>query len=388
MTLKELDVIQEKIGYKFNKQYLLVQAFTRKSFSQEHFNWEDNEKLEFVGDKVLDFIVVKKLTGLYGFMSETCVQSLESIKKEEEINEETFEINCERGKCFEFVLSEGEMTEIKKQVVQTNFLSKAIERLELENYLLMGKGDIKNNVHNEPHVKEDLLEAIIGAVAIDSTWNMEIVEKVIDKMLNVDFYIKNGVEDGIDYVSFVQNFHQKEYKTDPNYIFYHNESDVIFQCGLELKGLNTFEGFGYSKKEAIRVAAKRAYEFLQKLQQTTNKFLDVVGSFDFETSISKLQMLQDKKMISGLEYIFREGDQTESNNGNPMWYCQCKVDGINEYIEYGDFKKANAKKASAFTMLEILTTGRDKIGEKISEEFYKENNILNTLTDGGNNDEQ
>jgi ribonuclease-3 len=384
MTLKELDVIQEKIGYKFNEQYLLVQAFTRKSFATENQNWEDNEKLEFVGDKVLDFIVVKKLTNMYGFKAETFAQSLDSIQKGEKASAS----NCVDEVNFEFVHSEGEMTEIKKQVVQTSFLARAIENLELEQYLLMGKGDIKNNVQNETHVKEDLFEAIMGAIAIDSTWNMIAIEKAIDKMLNINYYIQNGVDDGIDYVSYIQNWHQKEYGKEPDYVFYANGSEEIFQCDLELKGLNVFEGFGYSKKEAIRLAAKRAYEFLQKLQQTTNKFLDVVGSFDFETSISKLQMLQDKKMISGLDYIFREGDQTESNNGNPMWYCQCKVDGIDEYIEYGDFKKANAKKASAFTMLEILTTGRDKIGEKIAEEFYKENNILNTLTDGGNNDEQ
>ena len=145
MTQKTLDVIQEKIGYKFNEQYLLVQAFTRKSFATENYNWEDNEKLEFVGDKVLDFIVVKKLTNLYGFRAETVSQSLESIQRGEKISEDNLvdEVN------FEFVYSEGEMTEIKKQVVQTSFLARAIEALELEKYLLMGKGDIKNNVQNE-----------------------------------------------------------------------------------------------------------------------------------------------------------------------------------------------------------------------------------------------
>ena len=378
MTQNVLDVIQEKIGYKFNEQYLLVQAFTRSSFAAENQNWEDNEKLEFVGDKVLDFIVVKKLTSMYGFRAETLAQSLDSIQKGEKASAD----NCVDEVNFEFVHSEGEMTEIKKQVVQTNFLARAIEALELENYLLMGKGDIKNNVQSEPHVKEDLLEAIIGAVAIDSSWDMIAIEKVIDKMLNINYYIQNGVDDGIDYVSYVQNWHQKEYGKEPEYVFCANGNEEIFQCDLELKGLNVFEGFGYSKKEATRLAAKRAYSFLQEKQEKSNKILETIGSFDFESAIGKLQMLHDKKIISGLDYSFREEKPTEKTNGNPMWFCQCKVDGVDEIVEYGDIKKIHAKKLAAFTMLQILTTGRDKVLESVTEKVN-----LEQFSKGGGSDE-
>lgn len=367
MTQKERDVIQEKIGYKFNEQYLLVQAFTRKSFATENQNWEDNEKLEFVGDKVLDFIVVKKLTSMYGFKAETFAQSLESIQKGEKASAS----NCVDEFNFEFVHSEGEMTEIKKQVVQTSFLARAIENLELEKYLLMGKGDIKNNVQNEPHVKEDLFEAIMGAIAIDSSWDMIAIEKAIDKMLNINYYIKNGVDDGVDYVSYIQNWHQKEYGKEPDYVFCANGSEEIFQCDLELKGLNDFEGFGYSKKEAIRLAAKRAYAFLQEKQEKSNSILETIGSFDFESAINKLQILQDKRVISGLNYVFREEKPTEETNGNPMWLCQCKVDGVDDVVEYGDIKKIQAKKAAAFIMLQILTTGRDKMLEHLTEKLTK-----------------
>lgn len=359
MTQKERDEIQEKIGYKFNEQYLLTQAFTRSSYAAENQNREDNEKLEFVGDKVLDFIVVKKLTCLYGFKSEALVQTHESVEKGELATEK----NLVLEKNFEFSFSEGEMTEIKKQVVQTSFLARAIENLELEKYLLMGKGDIKNNVQNEPHVKEDLFEAIMGAIAIDSSWDMIAIEKAIDKMLNINYYIQNGVDDGVDYVSYIQNWHQKEYGKEPDYVFCANGSEEIFQCDLELKGLNVFEGFGYSKKEAIRLAAKRAYSFLQEKQEKSNSILEAIGSFDFESAINKLQILQDKRVISGLNYVFREEKPTEETNGNPMWFCQCKIDGVDDFVEYGDIKKIQAKKAAAFTMLQILITGRDRVKE-------------------------
>ena len=351
MTQKTLDVIQEKIGYKFNKQYLLTQAFTRSSYAQENQNREDNEKLEFIGDKVLDFIVVKKLTNHYGFHSEALVQSHESVKNGEKVGKS----NIVMENTFKFVFSEGEMTEIKKQLVQTSFLSKAIERLELEQYLLMSKGDIKNNVQNEPHVKEDLLEAIIGAVAVDSNWNIGSIEAVIDKLLNVDYYIQNGVEDGVDYISYIQNWHQKEYGKEPEYEFY-NENNSVFTCELNFPGFSGayFEGFGYSKKEAIRLAAKRAYEYLQSKQKITSSIMDVIGSFDLENAINKLQMLQDKKIISGLSFIFTEDKDTKDENGNPTWLCQCKVDGVEDFVEYGNTKKALAKKAAAYDMLRLI----------------------------------
>ena len=249
------------------------------------------------------------------------------------------------------------MTEIKKQLVQTKFLSKAVEKLELEKYLLMGKGDIKNNVQNEPHVKEDLLEAIIGAVAIDSSWNMDAVEKVIDTILNLDYYIQNGVDDGIDYISYVQNWHQKEYGKEPEYNFSSNGENGIFVCDLLFHRYidGCFEGIGYSKKEAMRVTAKRAYEYLQEKIQKTQNIFEIIDNFNFETAINKLQMLQDKKIISGLDYIFRSERPTEESNGNPIWFCQCKVNESLEFVEYGHETKKMAKKAAAFKMLQILT---------------------------------
>ena len=122
MTQKDLDVIQEKIGYDFNEPELLTQAFTRKSFAEENIGWEHNEKLEFIGDKALDFIVVKKLTALFGFFEKSYVLSPESKDAGRELTVEDF-ISKNN---FMFAYSEGEMTDIKKQVVQTKFLADSI----------------------------------------------------------------------------------------------------------------------------------------------------------------------------------------------------------------------------------------------------------------------
>lgn len=61
MDEKEIKFIQDQIGYTFKNQELLVQAFTRRSYSMEN-GGQDNEVLEFIGDKALDFVVVKQLS--------------------------------------------------------------------------------------------------------------------------------------------------------------------------------------------------------------------------------------------------------------------------------------------------------------------------------------
>ena len=356
MKQEHLDLIQEKIGYKFNEQYLLVQAFTRSSFSREHYQWyEDNEKLEFIGDKALDLIVIKKLTELYGsfFMD---ISLDKNIPDGEHVSGDDLMLL----KKLKFALSEGEMTERKKQVIQTSFLSKVIEALELEKYLIMGNGDIKNNVQNEPSVKEDLFEAIIGAIAIDSSWNIPVLEAVIEKMLNLSYYLQNGVEDGVDYITYVQNWHQKRYGTAPEYSFYESDTEGMFKCVLKFNihcKESSFYGVGYSKKEASRLAAQRAYKYLKQLEDDKKSILDQIGDFNLENAVDKLQVLQDKKIITGLEYIFREEAPTEAHNGNPNWLCQCKVDGVKHFIENGAATKKLAKKVSAFEMLCYLTDG-------------------------------
>ncbi|MBR2650300.1 MAG: hypothetical protein IKD45_01435 [Clostridia bacterium] len=265
MTSTEIREVEEKIGYKFREAYLLTQAFTRRSYTEENREYEDNEKLEFVGDKVLDFVVVKRLTHLYGSVTKPLLMSPSAPKR-----------------IFEFALSESEMTEKKKQVVQTAFLSKAAERLGLQNYLLMGKGDIQNNVQDNPHVKEDLIEAIIGAIAIDSDWNMSDIERAIDRMLDINHYLINGVDDGTDYISYVKTWHDKEYGEAPEYSFYNAPDEKIFKCFLKFPGYDGafFDGVGYSKKEAERMAAKRAYEYLEERKKSRDAIFDAIGEFD------------------------------------------------------------------------------------------------------------
>jgi len=79
--------------------------------------------------------------------------------------------------------NEAELTETKKKLVQKKTLADRINVMGLADYLIMGNGDVQNNINQEMSVKEDLFEAIIGAVALDSDWNMEVLQDVIEIML-------------------------------------------------------------------------------------------------------------------------------------------------------------------------------------------------------------
>ena len=206
MENQDLQNIEQLLEYEFNETAILQQAFIRRSYSQEH-GGENNEVLEFIGDKALDFIVVKKLAEYYG--------------------------NYTKNDEFSTEYKEGKLTEIKKKLVNSSMLAHRIDSLGLNEYLIMGKGDIKNNVQNEEHVKEDLFEAIIGAVAIDSDWDIEKIQDVIEKMLDIEYYLENGFNDDENYVDLIQQWSQKQYHELPLYeVYLEDENAEEYTCSL------------------------------------------------------------------------------------------------------------------------------------------------------------
>lgn len=120
--------VEEIIGYKFKTKQLLQKALTHSSFSNEH-RVESNERLEFLGDAVIEFIITEKL-------------------------------------FFEFKGKEGDLSKIRALVVSEKPLAEAIDRLDLEKYLIKGVGESKNGTASQA-VKCDMFEAIAGAIFVD-----------------------------------------------------------------------------------------------------------------------------------------------------------------------------------------------------------------------------
>lgn len=166
-----LDEVQKKIDYWFNNTDLLLQAFTRSSYSAQYGS-ENNEVLEFIGDKVLDFYVVKIIADYFGFMK----SQSDYYDKDEDNNEF----------CIVAHKNESDFTELKKVIVSNKTLAKRIDKLGFAKYMYLGDSDIENNVITQEKVKADLFEAILGAIAIDSNWNPDDLQKSVKFMLQID----------------------------------------------------------------------------------------------------------------------------------------------------------------------------------------------------------
>lgn len=163
---KKLAEAEKKIGYHFNNPELLVQAFTRTTYAKENKK-ESNEVLEFFGDKILSRYIVKRIAETFGCRDES---------KDSEFTIQNHE-------------QEGDFTILLNSLVSNKHLASRTDILGLHKYRLLGKGE--NLPPNEKKPKADLMEAIMGAVAIDSNWNDTVIEIVRNKLLDIDFFIEN-----------------------------------------------------------------------------------------------------------------------------------------------------------------------------------------------------
>lgn len=319
MDDRDLRFIQDKLEYDFGDSRLLRQAFTRKSYSEEGNGAHHNEVLEFYGDKALEFVVMKKLCMFY--------------EKEN------------RNGKYVSKKSEGQLTEIKKKLICKKMLAHRIDKLGFADYLLMGRGDIGQNAQNIDSVKEDLFEAIVGAVAVDCDWDSTFIEEVVDIMLDIEHYLEKGFDDSENYVDLIQEWCQKKYGELPYYEF--DDSNGGFSCDLVLSDeFETFEGVGLSKRDARMDAAKQAYEYLEENDELVLP-IDEVGYPKVDTAINQLQELYQKGHIEEAEYFFSEDYDT---NGNPVWNCECFVYGYGSFSGNFSSKKAG-KKLVAYSML-------------------------------------
>jgi len=142
MNLKQLNSLEKKINYKFNNKQLLINAITHKTYAFEaKIPLEYNERLEFLGDSILNFIISEKL----------------------------YKIN----KYF----SEGELTRHRSMYVNNELLAKIAKKLDIGKFLLLGKGEKIQKGNLNPTNLANTLESIIGAIYLDS--NLDIVRNIV-----------------------------------------------------------------------------------------------------------------------------------------------------------------------------------------------------------------
>ena len=349
MNNETTNFIQGQIGYRFKNSDLLQQAFVRRSYSKEN-DGEDNEVLEFIGDKALDLVIVKLLAEKYGSYAE----DYDDYNPHEDCNE------------FFSDLSEGKLTEIKKKLVCREMLSSRIRMFGFQYELIMGKSDIEQNIQEKDSVQEDLFEAIIGAVALDSEWNLNALTTVVDLMLDPNYYLENGFNQQTNYVELLQQWCQKKHSYIPVYVYrkidfplYYDRSakigDYSCEIGLQPFGIG-FHATGETKSKARMAVAKKAYRYLEDNGLLVS-WIDEIGKPDRDRAINQLQELYQKGYIGEPRYEFSEA---YDDNGNPVWRCECHVDGMHDYWWGNYSSKKQGKKDVAYDMLCYILDWEDK----------------------------
>lgn len=162
LSSTDMRKIQNVLQYQFANQSLLQQAFTRKSFKTV-YGGVDNELLEFYGDRVLALAVVLDLNEKF---------SKFNLKNE---------IVCSK--------SLGELNKLDIQTIKNSTLADCITRLHLEKYLQVANVCERKQMKNQA----DSFEAILGAVALDSGWNLSAIKKVYNSMINASSLYKEDV---------------------------------------------------------------------------------------------------------------------------------------------------------------------------------------------------
>ena len=157
-------ILHEKTGYLL-KPYLIEQAFTRSSYARR-YGGGSNENLEYIGDTILGYHIVHRLYDHYGTIHSD-------------------EVEC----IYTFRAHEKDFTALKSKIVSNHTLASVIDKWDVCRYLIVGQSDIDNEVDKQEKIKADLFEAIIGAYAVQSKWDPEIMERIISGVLPVEQFI-------------------------------------------------------------------------------------------------------------------------------------------------------------------------------------------------------
>lgn len=223
--------LQKKLGITFKQPALLEQALVHSSYTNENpaYVAGHNERLEFLGDAVLDFIVADKL-----------YQDLPD-------------------------LAEGEMTRLRAALVRRDTLARVARSIGLGDFLYMGKGEEASGGRNKTPNLAGVLEALIAAVYLDR--GTPTTRKMVSRLLAEEWteVVRQGM--GADYKSKLQELSQSRFQMTPTYHLVAEagpDHDKRFTVEVKVDDRVLGKGNGKSKKLAETEAARTALERLDK----------------------------------------------------------------------------------------------------------------------------
>jgi len=221
-----LTVLQEKIGYCFSDPTLLQEALTHKSFSNESASGGVvcNERLEFLGDAVLDLVV-----GAAAFNSYPA-------------------------------FPEGELTRIRSELVNEKSLAGVARKLGLGSCLRLGRGEQRSGGADKDSLLADVIEALFGAVFLDGGYAPAC--QVIDALFQPLIALAARRQYDLDFKTLLQETCQKRFGQAPEYSLLQvtgPDHDPTYIAEVQVDGAACGRGEGRTKKAAEQQAAAAAY---------------------------------------------------------------------------------------------------------------------------------
>lgn len=231
--LKTVEDLESKIGYRYRNKQFAVNALIHRSYSNEHYSFaaKNNERLEFIGDAILDFIMSMML---YNDKSN---------------------------------LSEGEMSKMRALIVCESSLFACAQDIGLGDIILLGRGEEANGGRTRPSILSDAMEAIIGSIYLDGGIEEaegfiggllgDVYQRAVSGMLFMDY--KTALQEELQRSGDVQIQYKLMESIGPDHA-------KTFKIAVYSNGNSIGTGIGKSKKDGEQMAAKAALEAINQAQ--------------------------------------------------------------------------------------------------------------------------
>ncbi len=235
---KQLKALEKIFGIRFKNRDLLRKALTHRSYANENNlpASEHNERLEYLGDAVLELAVSEHLMKQYP----------------------------------EF--TEGELSKLRAAIVNERQLAELAQEYKLGEFLILGRGEDQTSGRDKPSILSDAYEAILGAAYLDRGYKH--ARKLIERHYKELFKDRTAESFYLDFKTELQERAQGIFKTIPQYRLvkeYGPDHRKMFEIELVIRNERFGLGKGYSKKEAEQKAAEQALNKLIELHGEAEK---------------------------------------------------------------------------------------------------------------------
>ncbi|MXP50820.1 ribonuclease III [Pantoea sp. SoEX] len=214
-----INKLQNKLGYTFIHLELLKQALTHRSANSKH-----NERLEFLGDSILNYVIANVLYHKFPY------------------------------------INEGDMSRMRATLVRGNTLAEMARKFDLGECLRLGTGELKSGGFRRESILADTVEAIIGSIFLDS--NIHTIEKLILNWYQTQLDEISPGDKQKDHKTRLQEYLQSKHLPLPTYlmVMVRGEAhDQEFTIHCQVSGINEpIVGVGFSRRKAEQAAAKQA----------------------------------------------------------------------------------------------------------------------------------